>query len=195
MNTRSSGFTDFYRDPSYHGGILCEFMKRWAPIQALTVQYGLGERARKNPNTGESVGGPITRSDEELAKHRANPHADLLAHPLDDAWHRARSADLSKITIPFLSCANWGGQGIHPRGNFNGFTRRDEAPGGIMILSPKPSTEPGQVQGSSRPGASAYRTGGRRIASQQLRRQRPAVRHTCDRSCRRGRSRHRIERT
>ncbi len=25
------------------------------------------------------------------------------------------------MTIPFLSCANWGGQGIHPRGNFNGF--------------------------------------------------------------------------
>ncbi len=26
------------------------------------------------------------------------------------------------MTIPFLSCANWGGQGIHPRGNFNGFS-------------------------------------------------------------------------
>jgi hypothetical protein len=40
------GFTDFYRDPAYHGGILSEFMKRWAPVQALTVQYGLGARAR-----------------------------------------------------------------------------------------------------------------------------------------------------
>ena len=25
------------------------------------------------------------------------------------------------MTTPLLSCANWGGQGIHPRGNFNGF--------------------------------------------------------------------------
>ena len=25
------------------------------------------------------------------------------------------------MTVPLLSCANWGGQGIHPRGNFNGF--------------------------------------------------------------------------
>jgi hypothetical protein len=116
------GFNDFYRDPSYHGGILSEFMKRWAPIQAVTVQYGLGERARKNPNTGESVAGPLTLTDAELAKNRTDPHADLLAHPLDDAWHRARSADLSRVTVPLLSCANWGGQGIHPRGNFNGFT-------------------------------------------------------------------------
>jgi predicted acyl esterase len=115
------GFNDFYRDPSYHGGILCEFMKRWAPIQALTVQHGLGERAKKNPNTGESVAGPVTLSEAELAKNRADPHTDLRAHPLDDAWHRARSADLSKVTVPVLSCANWGGQGIHPRGNFNGF--------------------------------------------------------------------------
>jgi uncharacterized protein len=117
------GFNDFYRDPSYHGGILCEFMKRWAPIQALTVQHGLGERAKKNPNTGESVAGPVTLSEAELAKYRADPHTDLRAHPLDDAWHRARSADLSKVMVPMLSCANWGGQGIHPRGNFNGFTQ------------------------------------------------------------------------
>jgi predicted acyl esterase len=25
--------------------------------------------------------------------------------------------------VPFLSAANWGGQGLHPRGNFEGFTR------------------------------------------------------------------------
>ncbi len=115
------GFNDFYREPSYHGGILSEFMKRWAPVQATSVQHGLGERAKKNPNTGESVAGPETLSDEELAKNRTDPHVDLLAHPLVDDWHRGRSADLAKITVPFLSCANWGGAGIHPRGNFNAF--------------------------------------------------------------------------
>ena len=25
--------------------------------------------------------------------------------------------------MPFLTCANWGGQGLHPRGNFEGFVR------------------------------------------------------------------------
>ncbi len=117
------GFNDFYRDAGYHGGILCEFMKRWAPIQALTVQHGLGDRAKKNPNTGESVAGPETLPDEDLAKNRTDPYVDILGHPLCDDWHRQRSADLSKITVPFLSCANWGGQGIHPRGNFNAFVR------------------------------------------------------------------------
>jgi predicted acyl esterase len=27
------------------------------------------------------------------------------------------------VTVPFLSAANWGGQGLHPRGNFEGFFR------------------------------------------------------------------------
>jgi predicted acyl esterase len=117
------GFNDYYRDPTYHGGILSEFMKRWAPVQALTVQYGIGDRAKKNRNTGESVAGPVTLSDDELTKSRAAPHADFLARPLDGEWYRQRSADLSKVTVPFLSCANWGGQGIHPRGNFNGFVQ------------------------------------------------------------------------
>jgi uncharacterized protein len=115
------GGNDRYRDSSYHGGILSQFQEIWAKHQVVNVQYGRGEKARKNPNTGESVAGPITLSDEELAANRINAYEEQKQHPLDDEWHRERSADLSKVTIPFLSCANWGGQGIHPRGNFNGF--------------------------------------------------------------------------
>lgn len=37
--------------------------------------------------------------------------------------YRERSADFSKITIPVLSGANWGGMGLHSRGNFEGFYR------------------------------------------------------------------------
>src|SRR5262249_58381314 len=29
----------------------------------------------------------------------------------------------SKVKTPLLSSANWGGQGLHPRGNFEGFVR------------------------------------------------------------------------
>ncbi len=116
------GQNDRYRDSGYHGGILSEFQKLWAKHQVVNIQYGRGERARKNPNTGESVAGPVTLSDEELAKNCVNVFEDLKKHPLDDEWHRLRSADLSKVTLPLLTCANWGGQGIHPRGNFNGFT-------------------------------------------------------------------------
>ena len=31
--------------------------------------------------------------------------------------------DWSKVKMPLLSAANWGGQGLHPRGNFEGFVR------------------------------------------------------------------------
>jgi uncharacterized protein len=115
------GQNDRYRDSGYHGGILSEFQKRWAKHQVSAIQYGTGERARKNPNTGESVAGPVTLSEEELAKNRIDVFDELKKHPLDDRWHRERSADLSLVTTPLLTCANWGGQGIHPRGNFNGF--------------------------------------------------------------------------
>ena len=117
------GQNDRYRDSGYHGGILSQFQELWAKHQVVNVQYGRGERAKKNPNTGESVAGPVTLSDEELAKNCVNVFEDLKKHPLDDEWHRSRSADLSKVTLPLLTCANWGGQGIHPRGNFNGFTQ------------------------------------------------------------------------
>ena len=116
------GQNDRYRDSGYHGGILSQFQEAWAKHQVVNIQYGKGEHAKKNPNTGESVAGPVTLSEEELARNRINPYETLKQHPLDDEWHRSIRPDLSKVEVPFLSCANWGGQGIHPRGNFNGFT-------------------------------------------------------------------------
>jgi uncharacterized protein len=115
------GQNDRYRDSGYHGGILSEFQKRWAKHQVVNIQYGVGGRAMKSRNTGESVAGPVTLSPEELAKNRLDVFEELKKHPFDDTWHRERSADLSRVTLPLLTCANWGGQGIHPRGNFNGF--------------------------------------------------------------------------
>ena len=114
------GRNDNYRDNTYHGGILSEFQKRWAKNQVVNIQYGRGDKAKKNPNTGESVAGP-TLSEEEMAKNRVDAFEESKKHPLFDDWHRSRSVDLSQVTVPLLSCANWGGQGIHPRGNFNGF--------------------------------------------------------------------------
>src|SRR5260221_11978885 len=40
----------------------------------------------------------------------------------DDYW-QTRMPDWSKVKVPLLSAANWGGQGLHPRGNFEGFIR------------------------------------------------------------------------
>lgn len=115
------GVTDPYRDSDYHGGILSEFQKRSSKVQVARVQYGTGDRAPKNPNTGESAGGPVTLSEEELAANRSGTFDDIKANPLYNDFHKSRAADLSKIEVPLLSCANWGGQGIHPRGSFNGY--------------------------------------------------------------------------
>jgi predicted acyl esterase len=115
------GFNDQYRDALYHGGILSEFTRRWQPTQINPIQYGHGERAPLNPNTGQSVAGPVTLSEEELERNRADYYGAIKQHPLDDQWHRERRTDVSRITVPLLSAANWGGQGIHPRGNFKGY--------------------------------------------------------------------------
>lgn len=115
------GFTDPYRDAYYHGGILSEFTKRWQERQIDPIQYGQGDRAPENPNTGQSVAGPVTLPEEELAANRIESFPEIKAHPLCDEWHLERTIDLSRVEVPLLSAANWGGQGIHPRGNFNGF--------------------------------------------------------------------------
>ncbi len=117
------GRADDYRDGLYHGGIYCEFRARWFSIQVKTVQYGVGERGRRNPNTGEPVAGPVTLPEEELARNRVDRAEEVKKHPLDDEFHRAARTDWSQVTVPLLSAANWGGQGLHPRGNFEGFTQ------------------------------------------------------------------------
>jgi uncharacterized protein len=117
------GAADFYRDGTHHGGILSSFWRNWYDKQVTVVQHGRGERGPRSAVTGELVAGPETLTDAELAAARVPLGEDIRAHPLDDEFHRARSADWSRITVPFLTAANWGGQGLHTRGNFEGFTQ------------------------------------------------------------------------
>ncbi len=117
------GSADWYRDMTHHGGILSTFWENWYDMQVKTVQYGLGDRGPRSRVTGEPVCGAESLSDEELEQNRGDLGAEILAHPLDDDYHRARSPVWSRVTVPFLTCANWGGQGLHPRGNFEGFVR------------------------------------------------------------------------
>jgi predicted acyl esterase len=117
------GATDWYRDMTHHGGILCTFWENWYDMQVKTVQYGAGERGKRSCIHGELVCGPQTLSEDELAKNRSDFGNDIRAHPLDDDYHRARSPIWSKVKVPLLSAANWGGQPLHPRGNFEGFVR------------------------------------------------------------------------
>ena len=117
------GAADWYRDMTHHGGILSTFWANWYDMQVKTVQYGLGQRGPRSRVTGEFVCGDETLSDRELQRNRCDFGDDILAHPLDDDYHKGRSPVWDKISVPFFSAANWGGQGLHPRGNFEGFVR------------------------------------------------------------------------
>jgi uncharacterized protein len=117
------GAADFYRDMTRHGGILCDFWGNWFKKQVMTVQHGLGRRGPTDPNNGLLIAGPETLTDDELAQNRTDMVADALAHPLDDAFYRERSPVWEKVTVPLLSAGNWGGHGLHLRGNVEGFVR------------------------------------------------------------------------
>ena len=117
------GAADWYRDMTHHGGILSTFWANWYDMQVKTVQYGLGERGPRSPVTGQLVCGDVTLPEKALYGNRCDFGDDILAHPLDDDFHKVRSAVWDRVTVPFLSAANWGGQGLHPRGNFEGFAR------------------------------------------------------------------------
>ncbi len=118
------GAADYYRDLSHHGGILCTFGRAWFPAQVTKVQHGRGTRGYRSRITGDWVSGPPTLTEEELGANRRDFYDDCWKNPLaSDEYWRSRMPDWSKVTVPLLSSANWGGQGLHPRGNFEGFVR------------------------------------------------------------------------
>ncbi len=117
------GAADHYRDVCYHGGIFSEFLTNWHARGVIPMQHGYGERGQRSQLTGELVTGPETLADETLAKNRNDVVASALAHPFDDEYHRERSAELERIRVPFLSAGNWGGHGLHLRGNTEAFMR------------------------------------------------------------------------
>lgn len=115
------GYSDPYRESYYHGGIPCSFRKNWQEMQVKSVQYGRGERGPRSRVTGKLVCGDVTLSDEELAAQRTARMDPYEEHPLDDEFFAGRRADFSRIEVPLLSLANWGGQGLHLRGNVEGY--------------------------------------------------------------------------
>jgi predicted acyl esterase len=117
------GFSDYYRDCNYHGGIPCSFLPNWYDMQVITVQHGYGERGHRSRLTDELVCGPETLSDDELRRNRQDLKHEVASHPTDGPFYRDHSVDFSRIRTPLLSCGNWGGNGLHLRGNIEGFVR------------------------------------------------------------------------
>ncbi len=121
------GASDHYRDWSHHGGVPSNgFVEAWWPRQVTSVQHGSAASAYRDPDTGEPItGAPLP--EEQLRGNRAPYPETIAAHPLLDAWHRERSPDLDRVSVPLLSAGNWGGPGVHLRGNIEGWMRAASA--------------------------------------------------------------------
>src|SRR5262245_54750064 len=119
------GAADFYRDMAHHGGIFNRgFVQDWSKAQVYSVQNGRGRRGFKSRMNGDWVSGPETLPDEQLGRNRRDFYEDCISRKLDtDPYWQSRMPDCTKVKTPLLSAANWGGQGLHPRGNFEGFVR------------------------------------------------------------------------
>jgi predicted acyl esterase len=88
-----------------------------------SVQYGVGTRGKKSVVTGEYVAGPETLPKEELAKNVADTPGEPKRRHLFDEYYEKRIAKFEDIEAPLLSAGNWGGMGLHTRGNFEGWLR------------------------------------------------------------------------
>ena len=115
------GALDYYREYSRPGGMLHDMGVHWAVNQVYPVQNGNGDRGYKNRVTGENGTGNITLDPYEIGRNRTDYHFYNLEHELFDEEMQARKPDVSKMTVPVLSTANWGGAPLHPRGNYEGF--------------------------------------------------------------------------
>jgi uncharacterized protein len=117
------GASDYYREVCRHGGILCDFLNSWHPRQVGSVQHGVGTRGAKSAVTGELVAGPDTLPEATLAAQCAGSPGEAKRRRFVDDYYAARTAAFEAIEAPLLSAANWGGMGLHTRGNFEGFLR------------------------------------------------------------------------
>ena len=98
------GWSDLYRDCTHHGGIFADgFFTFW--FWNRVVKRTLGE------NT------------DHWRDQFAPFFDDIRDHGLDGSYYGERSARFDEITVPFLSAGNWGGAGLHLRGNVEAFMR------------------------------------------------------------------------
>ncbi|MEL1250976.1 CocE/NonD family hydrolase [Aurantiacibacter gilvus] len=92
------GFSDWYREFAYHGGIL---ETGFLPRASDNIQWSLGQ----TENTWENV----------------------KAHPLIDAFWESKALELDAIDLPAYVVASWSDQGLHLRGTIEAWRRMSSA--------------------------------------------------------------------
>jgi hypothetical protein len=88
------GFSDWYREFAYHGGIP---ETSFLPRGTANLQWS------------------TTRTEDTLANVRA--------HPLYDAYWASKECDLEAIDVPAYVVASWSDQGLHTRGTLEAYKR------------------------------------------------------------------------
>lgn len=102
------GVSDLYQDAFYHGGILSStFLDGWFHERIVGSQYSEGK----------------PKSEAELAQARVHLPDVVRAHPTATTIPESWKVDFDKIEIPVLSAGNWGGLGLHMRGNIVGYEK------------------------------------------------------------------------
>jgi len=116
------GLFDHYRDFYRHGGIFsAAFLKLLWDTQIAVNQNGNGTSPYRDRFTGERSTGPEINP-KVLSGNLSNVYSAGQQHPFDDAYFKLRTPVASRIKTPFLSAGNWGGLGLHLRGNITAFT-------------------------------------------------------------------------
>ncbi|MFE3794464.1 CocE/NonD family hydrolase [Nocardia tengchongensis] len=88
------GFSDFYRDFAYPGGVREDgFSRLWSAVTARR-----------------------TRMTENL-------RTEILRRPDRDDWYTAHTPTLERIQVPMLVCASFSDHNLHSRGSFEAFRR------------------------------------------------------------------------
>jgi predicted acyl esterase len=114
------GAFDHYRDIASHGGIPSSFfIRHWYRRQVFANAHSNTESTLKDAITGGPARGMNDIEDGPPAP--PDLEAAFQAHPFDDEFHRSRTPDADAIEIPVLSVGNWGGAGLHLRGNIEGY--------------------------------------------------------------------------
>jgi predicted acyl esterase len=117
------GVFDHYRDFHRHGGIFSSaFLRLLWETQITVNQNGNAASPYLDRFTAErSTGAPL--NPELLPGNLANIYCAGQQHFLDDAYFKMRTPLAARIRTPFLSAGNWGGLGLHLRGNVEGFAQ------------------------------------------------------------------------
>ncbi len=124
------GYTDFYRDKFYHGGILAQsFLTSWSRhLAGVRVsgwsREGLGAEEYER-RLAEVAADPDVMAVPELAAAVLRPEeghhpivVDVLLNSTDGPYWHERNPDLSAIRVPIALGACWGMYGLHLPGEF-----------------------------------------------------------------------------